>query len=78
MKNSERVARCRSVERNLSSTQVRRGFSSCLYHFSNGATSTVQNCAEAPRAAAAQEDSPSRYYWICSNAAWLCWQMLLE
>ena len=47
LKNSWRVARRRSVGRNLSLRRVRREFSSCLCRCSSGAISTVQNCAEA-------------------------------
>jgi hypothetical protein len=53
MKNSERVAPRQSVERNLNSRRVRREFSRYPYHFSNGAISTVQNCAKSPHMASA-------------------------
>jgi hypothetical protein len=51
MKNTERVARRRSVERNLSLRRVRRESSRYPYHSLSGAISTVQNCAKARRVA---------------------------
>ena len=45
MKNSERVARRQSVERNLSLRKVRREFSRYPYHSLSGAISSVQKCA---------------------------------
>jgi hypothetical protein len=51
MKHSEQVARCRSVERNLNSSGVRREFSRYPLHFLSGGISTVQNCAKARRSA---------------------------
>jgi len=48
MKNSERVARPRSVGKNLNSTQMRREFSRYPYHSLSGAISSVQHCGEAP------------------------------
>lgn len=56
LKNTERAARRRSVERNLNSAQMRCEFLRYPYHCLSGAISSVQNCAEAPGATAGQED----------------------
>jgi hypothetical protein len=60
MKNSERVARPRSVGKNLNSTLMRRGFSRYPYYSLSAAISSVQNCGEAPGARTVQDDWPSR------------------
>ena len=51
MKNSMRVARCRSAQRNSTSRWVRCGSSRYPYNSSSGAISSVQNCAKARRVA---------------------------
>lgn len=48
-KSFERIARRRSVGKNLNTSLVRRGFSKYPYHCLNGAISSVRNCAKARR-----------------------------